>query len=143
ELYTCLMNVLRDSDSAMRVVFRTRGEERRILIADALMREKFNAIGLVNPYSEAISDMGWCRQIRNQYAHCHWEPKRSDLRFTISRRQRNRSLDKSRLADDLSSFSSYRTRKHSSGLLWCAFGICSTNIFGYQHNAEATRSDGR
>ena len=23
-------------------------------------------------YAEAIADMGHCRKIRNQYAHCHW-----------------------------------------------------------------------
>lgn len=74
ELMICLRFVMGDMDTAIRVVFRARGEEQRILTADAIMRARYNAVGLINPYSEAIADMGWCRQIRNQYAHCHWIP---------------------------------------------------------------------
>jgi hypothetical protein len=82
ELYNCLKAVLDDGDAAMRTVFRTRGEEQRILIADALMRGKFNAIGLIHPYAEAIADMGWCRRTRNQFAHCHWAVLYGQLAFT-------------------------------------------------------------
>jgi hypothetical protein len=71
-LHTCLESVLDDINIAARVLYRTRGEEQRILIADAMMHDKFDAIGLLNPYHEAIADMGWCRKIRNQFAHSHW-----------------------------------------------------------------------
>ena len=107
-----------------------------VLIADALMRDKFNAIGLIGPYSEAI----WAGADRSETNTpiVTGEPQRSDLRFIILRRRLNRILDKPRLPDDLSIFNSYRSRKNISGLLWSAFGISSTNIFGYQDKAEAT-----
>jgi hypothetical protein len=68
----CLCGVLGDQDTAVRTLFRTRGEEGRILVADALMRGRYQAAGLGPAFSEAIADMGYCRQIRNQFAHCHW-----------------------------------------------------------------------
>jgi hypothetical protein len=72
ELMVCLSCAIGDIDTAVRVVFRARGEEQRIIAADTIMRPWYDAVGLINPYSEAVADMGWCRQIRNQYAHCHW-----------------------------------------------------------------------
>jgi hypothetical protein len=72
QLHSCLTSVIDDIDIAARVLYRARGEEHRILIADAMMHDKFDAIGLLNPYHEAIADMGWCRKIRNQFAHSHW-----------------------------------------------------------------------
>ena len=81
ELKSSLRFVIGDMDTATRVVFRTRGEEQRIITADAIMRPRYDAVGLINPYSEAIADMGWCRQVRNQYAHCHWIPISGGLGF--------------------------------------------------------------
>jgi hypothetical protein len=72
ELMVCLWFTIGDLDTATRVVFRARGEEQRIITADTIMRPRYDAVGLINPYSEAVADMGWCRQIRNEYAHCHW-----------------------------------------------------------------------
>jgi hypothetical protein len=81
ELLNCLNAVLGDLDASTRVLFRARGEEQRIQIADALMRWRYDAGGLINPYSEAIADMGYCRQLRNQYAHCHWAETNNQLWF--------------------------------------------------------------
>ena len=81
QLMICLREVLDQIDIAIRVIFRARGEEHRILIADAFMREYYNSAGLIHPYSEAIADMSYCRQIRNQYAHCHWSTFRHQLQF--------------------------------------------------------------
>jgi hypothetical protein len=36
------------------------------------MKQKFIDAGLAAPYQAALCDMDWCREIRNQYAHCHW-----------------------------------------------------------------------
>jgi hypothetical protein len=86
-LMCCLRSVLHDdADTAIKVLYRTRGEEQSILIADALMRERFVKANLGGPYCEAIADMGWCRKIRNQYAHCFWDSpvfgeKRSHMVF--------------------------------------------------------------
>lgn len=68
----CLSAALGDSNTAFKTMYRIRGEEQRILIADALMRSAFEKADLKAPYCEAIADTGWCRTIRNQYAHCHW-----------------------------------------------------------------------
>lgn len=72
ELAGCLGTVLQDDDLGLRTVFRIRGEEQRILIADALMRPIFEKEGLVHAYAEMIADLSYCKKIRNQYAHCQW-----------------------------------------------------------------------
>lgn len=64
--------VINDVDVAYRAMFRARGEEQRLLVADALIRPKFKAIELYTPYCEAYQDLHHCRKIRNQFAHCHW-----------------------------------------------------------------------
>jgi hypothetical protein len=71
-LYSCLCSVMDNDNVAARVIYRTRGEEQKISVADGTMRTKYATIGLTNPYCEAIADMNWCRKIRNQFAHCHW-----------------------------------------------------------------------
>ena len=73
ELTECLGAVLGNFNTAIKVLFRTKGEETRIEVADAIMRGEFIGLSLGRPYSEAISDANWCRRIRNQYAHCHWD----------------------------------------------------------------------
>jgi hypothetical protein len=72
ELAICLSLVLKDRDTAIRTMFRVRGEEQRIQTADALMRVAFEAAGLQDPYRDLIADLGWCKTLRNRYAHCHW-----------------------------------------------------------------------
>jgi hypothetical protein len=80
-----LVVCLADADTAVRVMFRTRGEEKRLEIADALMRHKFEAAGLANVYSEAMADAHWCRRVRNQYAHCLFDPRpKSDCLHFVS-----------------------------------------------------------
>jgi hypothetical protein len=64
--------VLKDDDQAIRVLFRTRGEEQRIEIADALVRGAFLTAGLEDFYAETLGAVRHCKDIRNQYAHSHW-----------------------------------------------------------------------
>jgi hypothetical protein len=71
-LHGCLTAVMNDINAAGRLLYRARGEENRIIIADAIMHDHFSAVGLLNEYCEAIADMGWCRKVRNQFAHAHW-----------------------------------------------------------------------
>jgi hypothetical protein len=59
-------------NKAVKLLFQTRGEERRIKTADKAMKAPFRAVGLGQAYDETIDDMHWCRKIRNQYSHCHW-----------------------------------------------------------------------
>ncbi len=68
-----LAAVLNDIPTMIRVLFRARGEEARIQIADALMRHKFENTALKHLYNETISDMQHCKTIRNQFAHCMFD----------------------------------------------------------------------
>jgi hypothetical protein len=47
ELKSSLRFVIGDMDTATRVVFRTRGEEQRIITADAIMRPRYDAVGSI------------------------------------------------------------------------------------------------
>jgi hypothetical protein len=71
-LLTCVVAVSRDVNTSIRTLFRVRGEKQRIQIADAIIRHAYKKAGLYEPYCEGIGAMEFCRQIRNQYAHCHW-----------------------------------------------------------------------
>jgi hypothetical protein len=53
-----------DIDIAARILYRTRGEEARISIADGIIRTRFETAGLGTTTCEAIADMSWCRRIR-------------------------------------------------------------------------------
>ena len=68
----CLGTAIGDEDAAYKCFFRTRGEEQRIEIADALMRHVFSKHELIGEYGETIGAVRWCRKLRNQYAHAHW-----------------------------------------------------------------------
>jgi hypothetical protein len=77
ELEISLMNCVHmarggDLEVVLKTMFRTRGEAQRISIADALSRQIFIGFGLDAEFAKAISDMDYCRTIRNQYAHCIW-----------------------------------------------------------------------
>jgi hypothetical protein len=45
------------------------------------MRHEFEKKGLLNLYYEAMADIGWCKQIRNQYAHSHYDSYDGALNF--------------------------------------------------------------
>jgi len=73
EFAACLASALNeDRQTALRVIFRTKGEESRINIGDAIMRPKYDAIGLKDQYDAMLGALRFCKRIRNQYAHCHW-----------------------------------------------------------------------
>lgn len=80
----CLAAVLDDPDTMVRVLFRTRGEEQRLEIADALMRHKFDSAKLTSTYCEAMADAHWCRRIRNQFAHCLYDGHSDDFLRIVS-----------------------------------------------------------
>jgi hypothetical protein len=67
------LSLKRDIGVAVRVMYRVRGEEQRIEVADALIRPAFTNAGLRDIYCEALSDLHHCRKIRNQYAHAQWD----------------------------------------------------------------------
>jgi len=72
ELADCVIAAIGNYDAAIKVLFRERGEQKRIERADSMIKAKYEYAGLGASYKQAISDMNWCRCIRNQYAHSHW-----------------------------------------------------------------------
>jgi hypothetical protein len=72
-LTVCLQQALNISPSeSTRILFRVRGESARIEVADAIARPAFKKIGLGGKWENAIGAARVCKNIRNQYAHCHW-----------------------------------------------------------------------
>jgi hypothetical protein len=69
-MLNCVSTVRDDFDTALKVMFRDRGETRRINIADALGRGFYAALGLETEFSVAIGAVRHCLKARNLYAHC-------------------------------------------------------------------------
>jgi hypothetical protein len=73
DLMHCVQNGLnQDLDTALKSMFRLRGEKRRIEEADRLGRECYQDLGVGAEFERAIGAIDYCREIRNQYAHCTW-----------------------------------------------------------------------
>jgi hypothetical protein len=49
-----------------------RGEQKRISNARKALVAPYLSVNLQTELAGALHDMDWCRQIRNQYAHCQW-----------------------------------------------------------------------
>jgi hypothetical protein len=58
--------------AATRILFRVQGEGARLNVADAIVRPVFAKVGLEGQWGHAIGAAKHCKNIRNQYAHCHW-----------------------------------------------------------------------
>jgi hypothetical protein len=61
-----------DIDAAVRRLYGTRGEKRRIDETQAATEAAYTNVGLGSEHAQTMADMDWCREIRNQYAHCQW-----------------------------------------------------------------------
>jgi len=68
----CVSVVRDDFDTALKVMFRDRGETRRVNIADALGRQHYASLKLETEFSMAIGAVRHCLSARNLYAHCNW-----------------------------------------------------------------------
>lgn len=69
----CLLvsHVAQDLDLAVKTLYRTRGENQRINLADALIRNRIDP-KVKQIYEETIARMRTCLKLRNQYAHSNW-----------------------------------------------------------------------
>jgi hypothetical protein len=72
DLLHCVSVAREDFDAVLKAMFRSRGETRRISVADALGRQLYHAAGLGTDFDMAISAVRYCLRIRNQYSHCNW-----------------------------------------------------------------------
>lgn len=70
-----------DTDTAIRMIYRLRGTNDRLNLADALLQPSMTKLRLKGPYGQWLGAMRRCRQIRNQYAHCAWHSDNGRLRF--------------------------------------------------------------
>lgn len=76
DLMNCVA-VRTDIDITLKVMFRDRGETRRINVADALGRQRYIDWGLGTEFAMAVGAMRYCLRLRNQYAHCNWYDDKS------------------------------------------------------------------
>jgi|HubBroStandDraft_6_1064221.scaffolds.fasta_scaffold126942_2 hypothetical protein len=80
-ILSCLSEVNGDLETSARILFRVRGETPRIEVADAIMRPVFSGVGLGPKWGNAVGAIRICKNIRNQYAHCHWHQEDKQLKF--------------------------------------------------------------
>lgn len=71
-LKQCVAEVVDGSEIALKTLFRCRSEGQRIDVSDALLQPAYAKIGLHNVYADALGALRYCKNLRNQYAHCHW-----------------------------------------------------------------------
>jgi hypothetical protein len=69
---SCLIAVEGLVDRPIKTLFRTRGAGPRIKIAEGALKSDFTNAALVADLTQALADLDWCREIRNQYSHCQW-----------------------------------------------------------------------
>jgi hypothetical protein len=68
----CVIEAEGTLDSPIRKIFDKRGAETRIKNLRAALQTDFASAGLLPDLEEALDDMDWYREIRNQYSHCQW-----------------------------------------------------------------------
>lgn len=72
QLAACLGEAINDKSAAVRSLFRLRGGNVRLQVADALLRPAMDSIGLKDSYDSTLGAYRYSTSLRNQYAHCHW-----------------------------------------------------------------------
>jgi hypothetical protein len=73
QMCSCLIAVEGIFDVPIRTIFsKSVRAEQRIRIAKRVLKSDFANAGLLADLSRAMTDLNWCREIRNQYSHCHW-----------------------------------------------------------------------
>ena len=70
-----------DANIATRILFRVKGESPRLEVADAIIRPVMENSGLVGKWDCAYGAAKYCKNIRNQYTHCHWWAEKELLMF--------------------------------------------------------------
>jgi hypothetical protein len=66
DLMNCVQIVRDDFDTVMKAMFRSRGEQARISVADAFGRQHYHKYRLGTQFEQSISCMKYCLKIRNQ-----------------------------------------------------------------------------
>jgi len=82
--YNRFQHRIRYEHVGIKLIFRIRGERKRIDIASKLIRQAFTAANMQSEYDETMNAMRACLRIRNQFAHCHWGQSRKRGLFFIN-----------------------------------------------------------
>jgi hypothetical protein len=92
---TCVAAALDgETITAIQVLFRVRGEGARLEVADAIVRPAFKKHALEGKWGNGLGAARVCKDIRNQFAHCHWDGRKtSGLAFV------NLDADAQRVSD--------------------------------------------
>jgi hypothetical protein len=69
------------ADQGARIFFRVNGEAARLDVADAILRPYMATLGLPGQWGNCLGALRYCKDIRNQYAHCNWLKKPEGLFF--------------------------------------------------------------
>jgi hypothetical protein len=70
----CIAEIMgNDGNDSVRILFRVRGEGARLEVTDAICRPALRKFDLEGKWGSAIGAARLCKNIRNQYAHCHWQ----------------------------------------------------------------------
>jgi hypothetical protein len=64
--------LLGDFDATFKAMYRVRGEQARLQIADGLASSHLYGSGIEEVWQETFRAVDICREIRNSYAHAHW-----------------------------------------------------------------------
>ena len=71
-LMHCVQIVGNDFDAVLKKMFGTRGAEKRIERAVRIGGQHYDDLGIGTQFETAVESVDYCREIRNQYAHCIW-----------------------------------------------------------------------
>jgi len=72
DLMNCVQMGTGNFDTALKRLFRVRGETKRVNTGERLGKEDYRKYRLGTAFGEAIGAMRYCLRVRNQYAHCVW-----------------------------------------------------------------------
>jgi hypothetical protein len=70
-----------DMNTTMRILFRVNGESNRLSVADAILRPAFTKVNLDGKWGNVYGAIKYCKKVRNQYSHCHWNLTNGKLYF--------------------------------------------------------------
>ncbi|WFU77404.1 hypothetical protein QA645_22890 [Bradyrhizobium sp. CIAT3101] len=86
-LLSCLVAVERHIDLPVKRLFERMPAEKRIKLARQTLLPAFADAGLEADMKECLADLDWCRDLRNQYAHCQWGWTSNDGLFFVNLEQ--------------------------------------------------------
>lgn len=76
-----LAAVFKDGTTAVRTLYQLRSESNRLSVFEAIAQPWFDQVKLGGQFKEGIDAAYHCKNIRNQYAHCHWLDVNGVLKF--------------------------------------------------------------